>query len=422
MRRALRHSAQRAERHPLALGLFSLAVIAAITYVGFQALNGVPFQSPYRLAALLPPDSPPLKSGDMVRIAGQRVGQIRQVSVGNGGLLIHMTLSPSDGPVGRDATAGVRERAVGGVYYVEITRGDFQHAPMPNGFTIPRTQTSAAGDLLPIIAQFDRSFRNAMARTTSVFGTGLTGRGGQLNVALADLPVATAQGTPELQAAIPHPGALTELFREVRRTAEGFAAPSGGQNLANLVTAARGAFEAFAQSRGNLQLTLDLLRPFEDQALQTLPIATPVLSDASAMAAELRPGVHALNLALPDLNALLQTGGTLDDEVHRLTKIAAPVLRAGIPLLSKLAIPAELLALAVGPLGPIASQIAPYYREAFVFGDAAIRATNVVDPGGIEYNKNDHLQRVNFVFTCALARDPYPAVGQAHTDRKACAP
>ncbi|HYF27380.1 MAG TPA: MlaD family protein [Baekduia sp.] len=424
MRQSLNHAAKRTEAHPVALGLISLALILLMTYIGFKALNGVPFQNRYRLNAVLPPDSPPLKDGDMVRVAGQRAGTIRSVTVGDGGLLVGMELTPSNAPVGRDARAEVRQRSVGGVYYVDITRGAYERRPLPEGATLPRQQTSTGGDLLTAVERFDRVSLEAMGRTVSAFGTGLTGRGEDLNRGLADLRPALEHAIPILDAATPRPGRFAALLRELRRTGRNLA-PPGQHDLRALVPAASDTFEALSAAAPSLRRTIEELRPFEDEALRTLPVADPVLSQTAVLARELRPGVAALDDALPELNGLLRSGSTLERESGRLTRGALPTLAAGPPLFTQLRRTLPLLTPFARPVESIAAHVAPYDREAFVLGDSLIRGTAQVPAPGTDLgtNKGQQVQRLHYVFTCQRARNPYPAPGgDAADDKKFCPP
>jgi phospholipid/cholesterol/gamma-HCH transport system substrate-binding protein len=424
MRHRVTRAAKRADGHPLALGLLTIALILLFTFVGFKALNGVPFQNTYTLSAVLPPDSPPLKDGDMVRVAGQRAGTIRKVSVGHDGLLVKMELTPSNGPVGQNARAEVRQRSIGGVYYVQVTRGDYKQRPLPEGATLPRRQTSTGGDLLTIIERFDQDSRDAMARTVSAFGTGLTGRGEDLNRGLADLRPALSQAIPILDAATPGTGRFADLLAQIRRTGRSLA-PPGDDGLQGLLPAARTTLQTFDASAGDIQRSLTALRPFEDQALRTLPIARAVLDGAGALSRELRPGVAALADALPGVNTLLQSGAVLQHESARLAGAADPALGAGPDAFAELREALPLIAPAAKPIASISAYLAPYDREAFVLGDSLIRGTSQVPAPGTDLgtNKGARVQRLHYLLTCMKARNSYPNPGgDAADDSQFCLP
>lgn len=413
----LSRGAQVIERQVMPLGAATMLLIAAFTFVGFKALNGVPFQNRYELKAVMPPDTPPLKKGDIVRVAGQRAGSVTDVGPVRNGLLVTMQLTPSNAPVGRNARATVRQKAAGGVFYVDVTRGNYKTEPVPEATTIPRARTSAGADLLTVVSKFDSRFRSAMARTTQVSGEAFINRGGDLNEALADLPEALTDGQKIIRSATPRPEAFSDLLREIGRTGNALSAP-GGEELAGLATDGARGLAPFAEGASDLQDTLQNLRPFEDRALQTLPVADELLSDATPMARELRPAVAALRTALPPTTTLLRTGGTLEAQAKRLEVASGPVLKQGIKAVPQLRAPAALLPPITADAKTLATEIAPFSREAFVFGDSLVRGSAMVAPASdITSYPELRMQRVNFIFTCMFDRNPYPKPGQSHTDR-----
>lgn len=417
LRGALSRGAQVLERQTTLLGIVSLLLIAAVTYVGFKAINGVPFQKRYELHAILPPETPPLKKGDIVRVAGQRAGAVSDAIPTRDGLKVTMELTPSYAPVGRNARATVRQKAAGGVFYVDVTRGDFREDPARENTTIPPERTSAGADLLTVISKFDTRFRKAMAQTNQVTGETLLGRGQDLNLALRQLPETLDQGASIFGSVTARPGAFSRMLGELGRTGSALT-PAGGNELASLVTAGARGTRPFSAGAEDLQRMLTGLRPFEDRALLTLPVANQLLNDAGPMAQELRPTVDALRRALPATTTLLRAGVTLREQSTRLAEVAKPVLEEGATAVPQLFGPAALLRPIARDARTIAAEIAPYDREAFVFGDSLTRGAAMIAPAtDITTTPELRMQRVNFIFTCLLARNPYPEPGQSHVDR-----
>jgi len=409
-----RDSGPRLERHTLALGLGVLAIAAVITYFSIVAINGVPLQNPYRVQAEVPSDAPLLKDGDEVRVAGQRAGQVRKVQIGrHGGALLALELDK--GPVGRDATARVRLRGLAGSTYVEIRRGDVSR-PLAEDGLIPVTRTSSGIELTDVVGGFDRDTRRALARTLRSYGTGLIGRGPDINAALGDLPPLLRDATPLLRAATPGRGELSGLLRETRRTARGLATP-GGRDLERLLPAANAVFATLAARRADIEATLEDAPALAGEARRTLPHADALLAEAAPAATALSATAASLRRALPDLNALLARRSNLSS-LTQIADKADPVLERAEPLLSELRPTTAALTPFAGPLGPLSLHMARY-RD-----DLLLAPTGFTRWGGFRYpdGQAPGARAVRFapIFTCARARTPYPEPSAALSEEQPC--
>lgn len=413
MRRRLRIG-ERLEGHELVLGLLVLAVAALISYVSIIAINGVPFSQSFRFRAEVPANAPLLKDGDEVRIAGQRVGQVRGVAVGpNGGTLL--TLDVDKPPIGRDARAVVRQRGLAGATYVEIERGDVRR-PMPANGLIPLTRSATGLQLGDVLGAFDPPTARGVRAALGGFGTGFAARGRDLNRALGDLAPALSDSVPILRAVRPAPGAFADMLDGLHRTARGFATP-GGRDLAGLLPPASATLATFAERSAALQSTIDLMRPVGDEAAATLPLADVLLDRAAPAVRALAPGIRALARALPDADRLLTRRAGLA-AISALARRATPVLREAAPLLRDLAPAAGSLAPLAAPLQTLSAYLAPYKEDLF------LGPYGFTQWGKFTYDNGQAAgaRAVRFapVFTCMRARDPYPAPGAALKDEQPC--
>lgn len=404
------------DRNQILLGLVVLVTTALLIWVSIIAINGIPFSSPLRLRALLPPSGPIIKRGDDVLIAGQRVGEVRGVDPVPGGRLVLMDVGTSE-PIGRDATARIRLRGLAGSTYIELTPGNASDRA-PHGFTIPLSRAATNTELTDVIAQFDATARADMARTLSAYGAGIAGRGGDVNQAIADLPALVGDGQPVLSALVPRPGSLSGVVHELDRTMVGLAGFAPG-DFGGLLSAFERTFDAVLSQRGPLGRTIDELRPFSDQAQRTLPIADPVLTDASATVQTLQPAVVALQQALPSLNSLLARSAQVG-QLSRLAHALDPVLGVAGPVLTKLWPGAASLAPLAAALGPFVRYVEPY-REDLFLGPYGFTSHGW---GGFSYADGEASghKAVRFapIFTCMAGRAPYPAPGQALNERTPC--
>lgn len=407
-------AAQRLERHTLALGIVVLALMAAMTYVSIIAINGVPFSDTYRVKLTVPADAPLLKDGDEVRVAGQRAGQVRRVERADGGGTL-LTVELDEGPIGRDARAAVRLRGLAGSVYVAITRGDVSR-PLPEDGVLPLARSGAGVELTDVLAGFDADTRRVLARTLEAYGNGLRGRGPELNRALGDLDPALRDLQPLLRALRPQPGALAAALRSMAGTTRAFARP-GARELEPLLRASSGAGAAIAQERRALGAAIDELRPFEDAALRTLPLADLLLGDAASASRALAPAVRRLAAALPEVDRLLAQRPELA-ELPRLARAARPVLAPAGPLLIELRPTAGLLAPLANPLDSLAVHLAPYERELFLAPDGFVRWGQFTYPDG--QAPGHRAVRFAPVFTCHRGRTPYPKPGEALEHSQEC--
>ena len=406
--------AERLERHPLALGIIVLVVIAIFSYLSVVAINGVPFSNPHRVRAIVPTGAAPLKDGDEVRIAGQRAGQLRAVEPAPNADGAEITMDV-DQAIGRDATATVRLRGLAGATYVEIHPGDTKR-PLPEDGLIPIERTNATVELVDVIDAFDLPTREAMSRTLERYGGGLDGRGRDVNAMLGDLPLALEGTLPILRGFDPQPGALSGMLRGLRGTARGLAAP-GRADLAPLITGAADTLSVTADHSRDLQDTIAATAPLGEEARTTLPLADATLRETEDTVVALEPVVARLGDSLPAVNRLLGERAGLA-AVRPLSERALPVLRQARPLLVELRFASGLLAPLAGPLGRFSAYLARYGDDIFTAPDGFTRW------GGFRYPDGQAAghRAVRFapVFTCMRARDAYPEPLEARSQQEPC--
>ncbi|MHB8657646.1 MAG: MlaD family protein [Solirubrobacteraceae bacterium] len=410
----LAHAAERLERHRVVLGLLVLALSAFLTYLSIVAINGIPFSNPQHFRVVLPASGPILARGDDVLIAGQRVGEVRSVAPLARARAASITVDAGTA-IGRDASARIRLRGLAGATYLELFPGSRRQRAR-SGFTIPVSRTSTNTELTDVIASFDAASRQAMGRTLNAYGAGIAGRGSSVNQALADLPPLLTGLRPLLAAFSPAPGQLSGFVHELDRTTVGLAGLAPG-DLGALLSAFRLSTDAILSARQALGAGIDALRPFSDEVQATLPIADPVLRDASAAARSLDPTVGALQQALPSLDSLLGRAADVA-QLSRLARALDPVLLAAGPALTQLWPAAASLAPLAGAVAPLASYAAAYPQEILA------GPTGFTTWGGFHYDlgvaRGARAVRFAPVLTCSPGRDPYPAPGQAARDHKAC--
>jgi phospholipid/cholesterol/gamma-HCH transport system substrate-binding protein len=399
-----------AGRHTV-LGLLVLAALALAGWISTVAINGVPWSSPYELRLALPQGAPLLTAGDDVRVAGERVGQVSSVSLAKrGDNQAVATLSISDTSIYRGATARIRPRGLAGAVYVDLYPGLRRDRALPSGSLLHTV--SGGVELTNVIAGFDGDARHAMQAVLTQTGNGLAGRGVAVNQSIAQAPSLLANTTAALHAVDPEPGALSGVIGSAD-TVSSAVAPPGDQTLAGIVSDARAALSA----TGGLPQTIAALPGTEHWLGATLPGADTLLTRATTAARDLTPGVRALAQALPGLKALERASpavNTLGEVAHH----AAPVFSALILVLGELRGTASGLTPLTDPVTELANVLIPYRQELVQAPLGFTRWGNFSYDFGT--GSGHRAVRFTMVFTCGLARDPYPKPGEAATDRKAC--
>ena len=415
--RGVRGLVRRFEGRELLLGIVVGIVGAIMGFVAWQSVNGVPFQDRYEVKVEIPADAPIIKDGDAVRIAGRLAGFVTEVEPHRSNVLATVELRPEFAPLGQDARANVKVRSIVYLTYLELFPGNVDD-PMEEGGTIPLARTGSGVDLLEVAQVFDAKARAALQDATTSAGTGLAGRGEDVNVGLADLRAALPELASQLEAVVSEPDAIARTIAGGARVSRGLASP-GPDELARGIVAGSGVAGALATEAEALGEALDLLRPFEDQLLETAPLADPLLDDAAAAARELVPAARTLADALPEVNEVLARGEEIRTETIRLTNAINPVLAAAAPVLRDLRPTVASIKPLLGPLNRLVDTVAPYADDIRRAGIGLVSATSTKYAAGPTAGGAVAL-RFAPVLTCARARDPYPEPGETRTHSQRC--
>jgi phospholipid/cholesterol/gamma-HCH transport system substrate-binding protein len=137
-----------------AVKLLIFAVIATLaTAVLAVTISNTQFVAsrPYHLVFT---DASGLNTGDEVRIAGVRVGQVDSITLYQGHLAKVTISVVKEQTLPRSAQAQLRYRNLMGQRYISLTEGAGQGGELPPGGTIPKEQTQPAIDLTALFNGF----------------------------------------------------------------------------------------------------------------------------------------------------------------------------------------------------------------------------------------------------------------------------
>jgi ABC-type transporter Mla subunit MlaD len=411
MTRTVHPRVARAARRDLILGIAVIAVTALIGWISTVAIDGLPWSSPYRVRIALPPGAPLLTAGDEVRVAGERVGQVSSVTLAPGsGRRAVATLALSSAKIGPGAAARIRPLGLAGAVYVDLEPGQTAR-PWPSGRLL--SDTTGGVQLTDVISGFDAAARRALDQTLTGYGTGLAGRGVALNDTIAAAPGVLRDLTAVLDALRPRPGVLAGAIGSATTVAGALA----DGDLAGLVGSARHVLDTTSANAAPISATIDALPGIERTSAQVLPSADVLLSRLTTTAHDLGPGVAALARALPAVGRL-EANAPAIAQLERVASTAAPALSALTPAFARLAGPAAGLTPLSSPIAELAPVLIPYEAELKQAPLGFTRWGNFTYDFGT--GAGHRAVRFSMVFTCALARDPYPLPGEASKDRRPC--
>jgi len=310
---------------PVLVGAATILCAVVAVFLSYNANNGLPFVPTYDVTFQVP-DAAGLVRGNEVRVGGKRVGVIEEIRAVPGENADDDPVSELDvaliqklDPLPADSQVTVRPRSTLGLKYLELKPGVSDEGVEANT-TLPLRAAQPIVELDEVMNTFDASTRQALREVLDGLGPGFAGRGADVNELLAEAP-ALLRNAERVAANVSAPE--TQLGRLVsgadRLTGElASVAPEGGSALESADTTA-GALDAAGSALGE---SIAETPPTEAAAMSAFREARPLLTDAAALARDIRPGVQLLPRAATELDRALDEG--------------VPVLRRAVALATRL--------------------------------------------------------------------------------------
>jgi phospholipid/cholesterol/gamma-HCH transport system substrate-binding protein len=393
-------------------GLGGALAFAAVSH------RGLPWQEHRYVTVAFEELPASLREGADARVAGVRVGQVHDIAYEDGEARVRLQF-PADYELFADATARIRSRSSLGQKFVEVHPGTRSAGPLGEQ-PIPRERTASLTEIDEVLSALDPPTRAALSTTVRELGAGAGGRARDLADIVAASPELLADLGVTAEALSAEDARLVAFLAVSERLAGRFAGRV--DDLARLNGQMAETFSALAAD-GSLREALDRLPA-------TLDALTPALGDLGTASGTLAgavnesaPGAAGLGAAVPALRGALRESPPTLAKVPPVGRLAEPAFgdlaatfRDARPLapalrrlISSFRIPIEVLA----PYAPEASLVNTRLAEALSTGDAAgnwLRVLNV-------QLSADKLS--NFPGAPGMQRNPYPAPGEASTDRSA---
>jgi virulence factor Mce-like protein len=318
-----------------------------------------------------------------VRISGISVGRVVDVGPDKRTGLSKATIQIDApyAPLPANTKAILRAKSLLGETYVQLTPGNRNGPHIPDGGTIPQTSIAPTVQLDQILSTFDPQTRRAFQVWMQQQGIALTGRGQQLNAAIAQLfPFAT--NVDRVLAVLRRQGAATTTF--LHDTGQVFSALSASPSeLQAFIRNTNATFAATAAQSVALANTIKAFGPFTVQARSTVNRLTqfavltkPLIDEFRPAAVQLSPALQQTVILAPELLDLMESLGP-----HPQPGLVAAA-KPGIPALEKfLNQSVPWLARAkpyLGGLIPVINYVNTYRHEVAAFfgnGTAATQGT-----------------------------------------------
>ena len=315
-----------------------------------------------------------------VRISGVGVGKVLSVSLDRhtGLTKAVMEIDPQFAPRPIDTRAILRQKTLLGETYIELSPGSHNGPKLADGATLPHGQVAPTVQLDQILSTFDPTTRRAFQTWMQQQGTALTGRGQDLNAALAELyPFAT--NVDSVLSVLNRDSAATRtLLRDGGQVFSSIAHSPAA--LQQLVENSNAAFSATAAQAGALAATIRAFPAFLvsqrvtiNRVKQFAVTTKPLVDELRPAAVQLSPALKATAVLAPQLKRLLVGIGPLTN-----------ASKAGIPALERfLDTSVPLLTRATPYLGgvvPVLDYINTYRREIAGFFANGTASSGAVAP------------------------------------------
>jgi phospholipid/cholesterol/gamma-HCH transport system substrate-binding protein len=262
-----------------------------------------------------------------VRIGGELAGQVLNPQVYHHYAKVELQLSSAYQPLLSDSRIAIRLRSAFGIRYVEIIPG--RHGtPLPNGATIPASHASSLVDLDQILDTFDPNTRARTRQFLGELGTGLLGRGQDVNQTLGQAPGFLEKLGSVASAIDSRPGAMHALISSTQGALAAF--DPARDSLANGFQPEAQALQPFASQRSSVEATLEQAPPTLAELHTGLPPVTAMVAQLQGFATAATPTLTAAPAALKQTAALLHDAQpglrNADATLHLAARAVSPTL------------------------------------------------------------------------------------------------
>jgi phospholipid/cholesterol/gamma-HCH transport system substrate-binding protein len=323
------------------VALLVLALVVSIFILGHQRLHlpaGVPFLGKdfYEVnAEMTTAQAVTPGQGQTVNIAGVQVGEIKSVKLVDGKAIIGLDIDRKYAPVYKDASVLLRPKTGLKDMVAELTPGHASAGKLPEGGTIPISQTLPDVNLDEVLASLDADTRDYLRLLLSDGGEALKGNGQQLGQTIRRIEP-TARYSREVNVA------LARRRANIARVVHNFSLLTDqlgrrDTQLADFVVNSNAVFAALAHQDQNLKQTLRQLPSTLDVTQTNLAKVQRMAEALGPTLQDLRPGARALGPSLRQVRPFVtKTTPVIKNQLRPFTRAALPTVKQLRPALNDL--------------------------------------------------------------------------------------
>jgi len=293
-----------------AVGAIAVILILVGTYLAFT--KQIPFTGAGYEAKAVFENAATLRATSPVRIAGVNVGEVTSVEAKGNATEVTFTVDDEGLPLHTDATIDIRPRLfLEGNFFLDTHPGSPSAPDLPDGGTLPVTQTSTAVQLDEVLTTLQKPARENLSEFLEGFGTGLNRQPTAEEDVTQDADVQGESGAQALNdtfryggdagknSAIVNEALLGTEPRDLSRLILGNrrifgALVSRQEQLKDLITNFNITTGALAAESANLSATVRELAPTLEQADPALRHLSASLPPLRTFARELEPSIREL--------------------------------------------------------------------------------------------------------------------------------
>jgi phospholipid/cholesterol/gamma-HCH transport system substrate-binding protein len=266
--------------------------------------------------------------GQQVTVSGVKVGDVSGVDLEDGHAVVTLDLDERYAPIYHDATMLLRPRTGLKDMQVVLDPGTPASGEVPDGGTIPESQTQPDVNPDEVLAALDSDTRRYLAAAVDALGTGVGGNGANLRRLLAAAEPTVRETRTLLDTFAARRDQIAHLTHNLSEIAQIAGRHEG--DIRRTIRYSSAALSSLARQDNAVRDSLTRLPGTLDAAGATLRDARPLADELGPAAHDLTPAVHRLSRSLRPLRPLVRQATPIVRDKLR------PFVRAGVPAVREL--------------------------------------------------------------------------------------